>query len=176
MKYLALLRGINVGGNCKVEMKRLRSLFEGLGFENVVTYINSGNVVFESDLDVNGLVEMIEVAILVEFGFGVKTLVRSSENILKLVESIPEKWRNDIDQKCDVLFLWDEFDSVDTLKLILQNPDVDTLIYRAGAIIWHVDRTYYKLSGMRKFVGTKVYKGMTARNVNTVRKLAQMLI
>ncbi|TGN13385.1 DUF1697 domain-containing protein [Leptospira ilyithenensis] len=49
MKYIALLRGINVGGNRKVEMKKLRNLFESLGYINVSTYINSGNVIFESE-------------------------------------------------------------------------------------------------------------------------------
>ena len=49
MTYVALLRGINVGGNNKVEMARLKKVFESLGFINVRTYINSGNVIFDTD-------------------------------------------------------------------------------------------------------------------------------
>jgi uncharacterized protein (DUF1697 family) len=76
--------------------------------------------------------------------------------------------------KTDVLFLYDVFDKKDTLGLIFQNPAVDTLKYVEGAIIWSVPRAGASKSGMKKFIGTLVYKNMTARNVNTVRKLAEM--
>jgi uncharacterized protein (DUF1697 family) len=59
MKYIALLRGINVGGNHKVEMKNLKALFESLGFSDVSTYINSGNVIFESNEERSVVLEKI---------------------------------------------------------------------------------------------------------------------
>lgn len=171
-KYIALLRGINVGGNNKVEMKRLKTVFEQLGFTNVSTYINSGNVVFESSS--KPISKDIENAIQAEFGFAVPTLVRSTENLITLVKAIPDDWTNDTNQKTDVLFLWEEYDSAKTLDLITTNPDVDVLQYIEGCIVWHVDRTVYNKSGMHKFVGTQVYKHMTARNINTVRKLVEI--
>lgn len=64
MIYVALLRGINVGGNNKVEMKKLKATFERLGFTNVVTYINSGNIIFEESTKAqNTIVAEIERAI-----------------------------------------------------------------------------------------------------------------
>ncbi len=173
--YVALLRGINVGGNSKVPMKTLKTLFEGFGYMDVSTYINSGNVIFKSSKSPAVLVKEIEKGIEKKFGFAVRVIIRDLKNIQKLAKAIPKEWTNDKERRTDVLFLWDEFDSKKTVSLIAQNPDVDVLKYFSGAIVWTFDRKYYTKSEMHKFIGTKVYKGMTARNVNTVRKLAELM-
>ena len=176
MKYLALLRGINVGGNSKVDMKTLKTVFESLGFENVVTYINSGNVIFDSGSnDIMSLTNQIESAIEKTFSLKIKVLIRTRENISQLCNVIPSEWQNNTEQKTDILFLWEEYDSVESIKLIKTTVNVDTLIYTPGAIIWNVDRAKYNQSGMHKFIGSVVYKNMTARNVNTVRKLSGLM-
>ncbi len=176
MKYLALLRGINVGGNCKVEMPRLKQVFESSGFSNVLTYINSGNIIFEAPArPKDKLARAIEKTLKKSFGFEIKTLVRTASEIQKLSKGIPATWTNDAEQKTDVLFLWDAFDSKSTIGEITTNSDIDSLKYISGAIAWNVHRKNYNKSGMRKFIGTKVYKHMTARNVNTVRKLASLM-
>jgi uncharacterized protein (DUF1697 family) len=172
MKYTALLRGINVGGNNKVEMKLLKILFEKLGFTDVVTYINSGNVVFERrGQPTIELEKLIEHAIETEFGFRVRTIVKTARQIEMICKKIPNGWSNDTQQKTDVLFLWPEVNSPNVLQEIEQNPEVDMLLYIEGSVVWHIDRANYKQSKMDKFIGTKIYKNMTARNVNTVRKL-----
>lgn len=176
MQYLALLRGINVGGNCKVEMSRLKKTFEELGYENVKTYINSGNVLFESrEKNIKAMNEAIEAQLHKVFKFEIKTVLRDAENILMLGKKVPAVWENGGDQKTDVLFLWEDYDSKDSLKLIEPKEGIDTLMYLPGAIVWNVDRKQLNKSGMKKFIGSKLYKNMTARNVNTLRKLAEML-
>jgi uncharacterized protein (DUF1697 family) len=172
-KYIALLRGINVGGNNKVEMKKLQKSFENIGFSSVQTYINTGNIIFESESFPS--VNVIESAVESDFGFYIKVLIRSGENIIKLCNSLPKEWVNNDEMKTDVLFLWEDFDKPETIELIKYNLDVDTLIYSAGAIVWKVDKMNYSKSGMHKFVGAKVYKNMTARNINTVRKLSEII-
>ena len=175
MIYIALLRGINVGGNKKVSMKELKSVFESLEHRDVITYINSGNVIFtDPEKNKTSLTQKIEKAIEQKFGFEVKVLVRDAKNIKKVAKAIPASWHNDTEQRTDILFLWDEFDSKKTIELIKHNPAVDTLKYMAGAIIWNFDRRNYNKSGMHDLIGTPVYKNMTARNVNTVRKLAKL--
>ncbi|NTV41179.1 MAG: DUF1697 domain-containing protein [Candidatus Moranbacteria bacterium] len=175
-KYLALLRGINVGGNNKVEMLKLKNIFESLGFFNVVTYINSGNVIFiTANKDIDALTRKIETTLKKKLGFEVKILLRSSDNVQLLVEKIPRKWKNDAEQRTDVLFLWDEYDNKNTISLTQSNPDVDELRYFPGAIVWNLKRSNYSKTGMRKFIGTPVYKNMTARNINTVRKIADLM-
>lgn len=172
MKYLALLRGINVGGNKKVNMAILKGVFESLGFDNVSTYINSGNVIFESD---NDDFSHIESALEEKFGFEIKIVVRDEDNIRYLAESIPSKYENNAEQKTDILFLWDDFDSPDSIDLIKTNPDIDNVHYISGAIVWNISKSNYSKSGMHKFIGSSVYKHMTARNINTVRKLAELM-
>jgi len=175
-KYVALLRGINVGGNKTVEMGKLKKAFETLGHANVSTYINSGNVIFEAaEKDSAALAEKIEKGLEKQFGFDIKVLVRSAENIKKLCKGIPSDWTNDTEMKTDVLFLWPDFDSKSSLKLIAAKPDIDRLKYIDGAIVWSVERKNYGKSGMAKFIGTQLYKHMTARNVNTVRKLGSLM-
>ena len=174
-KYVALMRGINVGGNNKVEMKKLKLIFESLGYCNVSTYINSGNVIFDTEKEEGKLVIEIEKTLKKNFGFEIKCLIRDQENIIKINKKIPKEWKNDTEQKTDILFLWDEFQNKKTLELIATNPVVDNLLYIDGTIIWNVRRSDYTKSGMKKFIGTKVYKNMTARNVNTVLKLGEMM-
>lgn len=170
--YVALLRGINVGGNNRVEMSKLKKVFESLGFENVSTYINSGNVIFQTD--VKETEALIEKALKKAFGFEIRVVVRDAKNIKKLCKDIPQEWQNDTEQRTDVLFLWDAFDTKKSLDLV-KTTDVDTLRYIDGALVWNVRRADVAKSGMKKFIGTVVYKNMTARNINTVRKLNELL-
>ncbi len=176
MIYVALLRGINVGGHNKVAMKKLKATFEALGFKDVVTYINSGNIIFSSSAaDQKKLAAKIEQGIKQDFKLAIKVLIRDALNIQALAQAVPQDWGNDASQKTDILFLWDEVNQKSTLGLIKANPKVDDLRYIAGAIVWHVKRKDYAQSGLQDFVGTKIYKAMTARNVNTLRKLAALM-
>lgn len=174
--YVALLRGINVGGNKKVEMAKLKTLFRKLGYDDVSTYINSGNILFSSGRrDVGAMTEELERAMMKTFGFEVRTVLRTKENILELEEKIPKTYTNDDEQKTDVLFLWEKFDAKGTIGKIKTAAGIDSLQYLPGAIVWNLQRKHYTKSAMHDFIGTEVYKHMTARNVNTVRKLAELL-
>ena len=175
MIYVALLRGINVGGKTRVEMSRLKVLFEELGCKNISTYINSGNVIFSNERTPKELVPLIEEAILEEFGFPVRVVLRDRENIEKLCKEIPASWTNDTEQKTDVLFLWDEIDNKNILDRLRINPDIETARYIAGALVWNVGRENISRGGAIKIIGTDFYKHMTIRNINTVRKLNQLM-
>ena len=176
-KYLALLRGINVGGNNKVEMKKLKLAFEAAGFAAVRTYINSGNVMFESaEGDLNKLENIIKKLLQKTCGFAIGVVIREQADLQKIAKLIPHAWQNDKEQKTDILFLWKDFDNKNSLKLIKAVAGVDDLIYVSGAIVWHVKRENYNKSAMHKFAGTPLYKNMTARNVNTVRRLVKLMI
>jgi len=88
MRYLSLLRGINVAGQKKIKMVDLKALYEGLGFTNVQTYIQSGNVVFDADDSLNHQ-ELIQAAINQQYGFNVPVLIRLQEGVDAIVANYP---------------------------------------------------------------------------------------
>lgn len=175
MVYVALLRGINVGGNHKVEMSRLKAVFESIGYCGITTYINSGNVIFSSDMPESSLAGSIESAIEKEFGFNVPVIVRSKEVLRKTAESINDTWQNNTQMKTDVMFLWGELDSPDILKNIVMRPEVENVVYTPGALIWNVDRVHIANGAEIQLSKSSMYRKMTVRNCNTVRKLLDMM-
>jgi len=173
--YLALLRGINVGGKNKVEMARLRTVFESLGFTQVRTFINSGNVIFSDDRDPSNLRTLIEKAIAEEFGFPVRVVLRDLDSVVKVAKSIPAAWKDDATMRCYVMFLWEEADKPTVLDRLTIKEDIDDVRYVSGAVIWRVDRDNLTKSGMAKLTSHELYQAMTIRNCNTVRKLADLM-
>mgnify|MGYP000944190069 CR=1 FL=1 len=96
MKYIALLRGVNVGGNNKVPMSELKRCFEKAGFRNVSTYINSGNVLFESEeSDILKLISICREFLEIEFGFPIGLSVISGGALKDALEHAPDWWGND---------------------------------------------------------------------------------
>ncbi|HMO79733.1 MAG TPA: DUF1697 domain-containing protein [Pyrinomonadaceae bacterium] len=176
MIYVALLRGINVGGKNKVDMKLLKETFERLGLKNVKTYINSGNIIFsDKKRSAKKLTELLETAIKRDFGFEVRALLRDSKNIKAVTEALPSSWTNDASMKCDVMFLWPDRDSPKILEQLTIKPEIDDVRYVEGALLWSVDRKKVTKSGMMKLAGNKLYKNMTIRNCNTVRKIMALI-
>ena len=174
--YLALLRGVNVGGANRVEMARLRTAIERLGFGGVRTYINSGNLMFEdASTDRVMLTARVESAIEEEFGFRVAVLLWTADELARLAASLPEGWAEDESSRCNILFLWPDVDDVGVLDRIPINPEVEEVRYLPGAVIWRYDRAKASRSRMTKLVGTPFYRQLSIRNSNTVRKLDELM-
>ena len=172
MLYIALLRGVNVGGKGIVSMADLKSCFEQMGFTKVKTYINSGNVIFEAgQSDTDALAQQIEKALDHTFEPGIRVLVKTREELKWLAEAIPSDWANNSETRCDVMFLWPEIDKPGVLAEMPNNPDIEEKRYYPGAIVWYIDRSNVTKSRTARMIGTKLYKQITIRNVNTVRKL-----
>lgn len=177
MIYVALLRGINVGGKNKIDMKLLKETFVRIGMESVVTYINSGNVIFaDTQHTKEEMTTLLERAISEDFQLEIQVLVRSINDFEHVIKTIPTSWKNDKDMKCDVLFLWDEIDGETLLRELEIRSDIDTVIYAPGAVLWAVDKCNVTKSGLLKLVGTFLYKKMTVRNVNTTRKIYAIMV
>ncbi len=176
MTYVALLRGINVGGNQKVNMKQLKSTFESVGMSEVRTYINSGNVLFESpQLDTKKLTKFLETTVFETFHLQISIIIRTAKEIAAIASALPANWANDTQMKCDVLFLSGHIDNPDVLNKLPKPIPSEDILYIPGCVIWRIDRTLVTKSKMLKIVGTDVYKKMTVRNCNTVRKIAKLL-
>lgn len=170
-KYVALLRGINVGGARCVEMKRLKALFESLGYVNVATYINSGNVIFEAAKEQGGVRSAVEESLKNEFGFDIPTLVNTQMQMRQIAEAIPQNWQNDKEHKTDVAYLFSDVNYPSIIDELPINKELLEIKYVDGAIFWNVDRKNYTQSRLNKLISHKVYKFMTIRNINTARFL-----
>ncbi|SHE89571.1 Uncharacterized conserved protein, DUF1697 family [Seinonella peptonophila] len=176
MVYVALLRGINVGGKNKIDMKLLKQVFERVGMSSVVTYINSGNIIFTVDSQSKTAIShILEEAIHTHFGLQIKVLVRSLDDMKTIIHSLPDSWTNDKQMRSDVLFLWDEINDESVLNQLVIKPDLDTVKYVPGAILWSIEKKYITKSGMARLIGSKIYKKITVRNVNTTRKIYELM-
>ena len=174
MKYVALLRGINVGKGARVPMKTLKALFEGIGLSNVVTYLNSGNVVFESTRSASELTRLIEDELESAFGEKIPTLVKTSSEVIAIAESIPSEWGSGEGEQTCVAYLFSDVDKPGLVSELPVRMEFLSIFYTPGAIVWNIKRENYNRSHITKIAGHGSYAGMTTRNVNTARKLAAL--
>lgn len=176
MVYVALLRGVNVGGKNKIDMKLLKETFIKTGMKAVVTYINSGNVIFIDMIHTKAeMAVLLEKVIFEEFQLDIKVIIRSMDDFDHMMKILPGTWKNDECMKCDVLFLFEEMDSETLLAELEIKPGIDTVMYAPGAVLWAVEKRNVTKSGLLKLVGTCLYKNMTVRNVNTARKIYEIM-
>jgi uncharacterized protein (DUF1697 family) len=174
--YVALLRGINVGGNNMISMKALKASFERLGFADVSTYINSGNILFKSRLaDARKLEAKIEKMLAAEYDLGCKVVVRSGDDIARLVKQLAKHWTDDKDWRYNVIFLRHTIDAKDAIKRFNPKPDIEHVAYVPGALLWSAHAADVARTSMTRLAGQKIFQEMTVRNANTTRKLHALL-
>jgi uncharacterized protein (DUF1697 family) len=175
MTYVAFLRGVNVGGNSIVSMAAIKEALVALGLSDVRTYINSGNVIFATRAsDVQKLTGRIEKALEQHTGIAIKVLVMDHKTLKKIVDSIPPHWVDDKTMRTYVLLLWKELDDRNILERLPNKPSIDELMYTPGAVVWRVDRENVSRSQMNRLVGTPMYKKISIRSANTMRKLNEL--
>ena len=174
--YAALLRGINVGGNAIIKMADLRGLFEKIGFADVVTYIQSGNVIFKATYtDSRMLEKKIETALAKTYTFKPKVVIRTFSEMEKIVAHIPKDWHSATDKKCNVIFLRASIDSPDILKGLNPKDSIESITYAAGVLYWSAHTSDLSQSSMVKLSSQPIYQEMTVRNLNTTKKMYEIM-
>jgi uncharacterized protein (DUF1697 family) len=175
--YAAFLRGINVGGNTIISMSKLKECFEALGYENVKTYINSGNVVFQTKIKQSAKLEaQLEEAIDKQFGLQVKVVVRSLPQMEELIKKVPKSWDGSKDYRYNVIFLTRTIDSPKILDDLSPKPDIEELHYRPGVLFWSAKTSDLTKTGMLKINKMTIYDEMTVRGINTTRKVYDLML
>jgi hypothetical protein len=175
MRYILLLRGINVGGKNKVSMNDLKASLEGLGYQDVVTYINSGNVIFDTD-DLTTIKENI-AGMLGRFPFTIKHVILTKEEYLYEVSNLPEWWHQPLARK-DVLFYTDDVDPENMKYRISQMPLHDEIVhFGKKAIFWgkYTEKEFLRTSYHKLLMKEKFYPLITIRNGRTFDRLGKML-
>ena len=174
--FVALLRGVNVGGNNIISMRELKESFEGVGFEQVTTYINSGNVIFSTkETDSRKLEKKIEQMLSKDFQRDSKVVIRSLAEMEQLVESLPENWTSDPDWRYNVIFLRHTIDSEKILEELTTKSDHEQICYRPGTVLWSAQASDINRTNMQKLSSRKIFRDMTVRNLNTTKKLCELM-
>ncbi|MNO41801.1 hypothetical protein D3C76_319800 [compost metagenome] len=174
--YIALLRGINVGGNKIIKMQALKAMFESLGYGRVRTYIQSGNVVFESGESAGAELEAaISAGIRDTFGFDVSVIIRTLEELEAAIAANPFELPAQEDYKRLYVSFLAKAPSEEALEKLRPYADGADKLCVIGKELY----TLYEVSvsqsslfkvPLDKLLGTSI----TARNWNTVNKLAAM--
>ena len=176
MTYVALLRGINVGGKNMVSMKSLKEHFERLGFRDVATYINSGNILFRTaEKDARKVEGKIDRMLTREFGLKGRTVVRSLPEMARLVKKINDTWKPDPGWRYNVVFLRHTIDSPSILDGIVPKPEIEQVVYCPGTLLWSARVDALTRSAMLKLGSRPIYQDMTVRNVNTTTKVCELM-
>jgi uncharacterized protein (DUF1697 family) len=176
MKYIALIRGINVGGKNSVSMAQLKQSFETSGFKNVSTYINSGNVIFEShETDTAKLVEECERVLQESFGVTTRIAVILASELHDALEQVPSWWGSEEGIKHNTIFIIAPADVKQIMREVGEiKPEYEKVAQYKNIIFWSAPLKTFSRSRWAKIVGTPAYKDITIRNANTTRKLREL--
>lgn len=174
--YVALLRGINVGGKNIVRMADLRDAFEDAGYAEIGTYIQSGNVLFESDGPPAALERDIETMLEGRFGLSLVVVVRSHRQLRNVVNRAPDGFGAAPDtHHSDVIFLKAPLSSDQALRAVDLRDGVDQAWPGAGVLYFSRLSERLSQSRMGRIASTPQYQSMTIRNWRTTTRLLSLL-
>ena len=177
MRYILLLRGINVGGKNKVSMSDLKVLLTELGFEDVASYINSGNLFFSSGESYESCISKIKHLLETKFDFSIPFTLINKEDYLKEKENLHEWWYQEMARR-DVLFFSYDLDRSKILDFIDKSTFHNEIVYIGkNAVFWgkYDESEYMKTTYHKKLMKQEFYKQVTIRNGNTFEKIAEIL-
>ena len=179
MEYVALLRGINVGGNNKVVMSELREQIAAEGFTNVRTYINSGNLLFEAEDDAprDNVAQAVEDLLARRYDFPIRLALLTAQDYLAELHSLPDWWHGDVARR-DALFYTRGLDRSHVRERIEAMELGDEAVYFGEhAVFWGKfdEKNFLKTAYHKHLLREDFYRQVTIRSGSTVEKIAAML-
>lgn len=176
-QYLALLRGINVGGKNVIKMTELKACFETLGFLNVRTYIQSGNVLFyATESNQSGLTVQIEDALSNTFRYPSQVMVRSEAEMKDIVGQAPRDFGGDPSTyRYDVIFLKEPLTAIEAMQSVTTKEAVDQAFGGNGVLYFSRLISNATQSHLTRIITLPVYQSMTIRNWNTTTRLLSIM-
>ncbi|MDP4278021.1 MAG: DUF1697 domain-containing protein [Bacteroidota bacterium] len=171
--YISILRGINVSGQNLIKMDALQKLYENLGFHNVTTYVQSGNVVFKGDdFELNSLEQRISRQIEKDFGFDVPVIVLTVDKLKQIIDNNP--FQNDLKKEhsyLHVTFLSSNPDHYAKKTIESKKQDEEEISFSENAIYLYCPRGYGKTKLTNNFLEAKLKVVATTRNWKTTNEL-----
>ena len=177
-KYIALLRGINISGKNKISMSELKKEFEILGYENVVTYLNSGNVIFTSDIvDEKNIIDSVHKMIENKFNINIPIYVIRASELKKLLENKPKWWGTDNKEIYDnIIFVIPPTTYKEVYNTIGEpKKELEKIKEYKNNIFWSYNlKEYRKTNWWPKTASKSISNSITIRTANTMRKILEL--
>ncbi len=176
MKYVALLRGINVGGKTLIKMADLKAAIEDAGFSEVTTLIASGNVIFSSSERNQAKIEdTLEKIIHARFKLPVRVMVYSRDQMEHVMRDVPKGWNTRKDIRMYVAFLKAPTTPSQVVSQMKPKEGIDEITEGPNVVYMATLMSGLTKSNINKIIGTKIYQDMTMRNYNTTRKIYTLM-
>ena len=176
IEYIALLRAVNVGGKNKVTMSILKQEMQTKGFQNVITYINSGNILFDSEFSKEHNTDILRSIIIDSFTLDIDVIIVSAKDLEESLSFVPVWWHDGNKEVVhNALFLFDP-KTRDEMLEYTQNydSDIESVFIYEDMIFWSANRPSYTKTKLGKLGSTRLYQNMTIRNSNTVHRLIEL--
>ncbi len=168
--YIALLRGINVGGHKIIKMADLKQAFESIGLKQVKTYIQSGNIVFKSEEDITFLKERIQSEIKNVFGFDVPVMLRTHEEFINITKRCPYEVNSLREgESIHIAFLAHELSKTEKDQLLMQKNEIEDCCIHEKVVYLFFKNSIRNSKLINQF--QKLHTPATVRNWRTVNKL-----
>ena len=176
MIYVAFLRGINVGGRNITKMAALRACFGDAGLDRVETFVQSGNVVFETrQKSTAKLTAQVDAAIEAAFGIDPRVVVLSRDRLKYVLDGAPAAWRSGTDLRMNIAFLRPPVTSALALKGVDVRPGVDTVDGGDGVLYLSTTLRDLGKSRLPRLVTKPMYKETTIRSYGTCQRIQSLM-
>ena len=177
-RYIAFLRGVNISGRNKVTMAELKKGVERLGYEEVKTYLNSGNVIFSSDEnDIRSITKQIVMTIKSQFDLDIPVFVIAKEELEDILQNAPDWWGNDDKEIYDnLIFIMPPVTFADVFNEIGgPKEELEKIQDYKEAIFWSFSRkNYQRTNWWSKTASASISNKLTIRTASTIRKIVGM--
>ena len=177
MEYVALLRGINVGGNNKVVMSELRAQIAAAGFGHVRTYINSGNLLFEADAPREDVAQRVEDLLASHYDFPIRLALLTGQDYLAQLDELPDWWHGEVARR-DALFYTRGLDR-DLVRERIEAMELgdEAVHFGEHAVFWGKfdEKSFLKTAYHKRLLREDFYRQVTIRSGSTVEKIAAMV-
>ena len=179
MEYVALLRGINVGGNNKVVMSELREQVAAAGFGHVRTYINSGNLLFEAEEGTpsEDVAQAVEDLLELRYDFPIRLALLTAQDYLDQLDELPAWWHGEVARR-DALFYMRGLDR-DHVRERIEAMELgdEAVHFGEHAVFWGKfdEKSFLKTAYHKRLLREDFYRQVTIRSGSTVEKIASML-
>ena len=177
IKYITLLRGINISGKNKISMTELKKEFKQLGYKEIITYLNSGNIIFNSNITNKDTIKNnIQLMIKSKFSLDIPIFIITSQELEELLNNNPNWWgKNDKETYDNIIFIIPPTTYNDVISVIGSPNEYEKIKEYNNNIFWSYSlKNYRKTNWWSKTASTSISKNITIRTANTMKKILEI--